>query len=82
QLSGFMDGQFSLPSVDLEDDYAAMLAESRYRDSGAGRTLEGPHRADLILHHREKAMEAERCSTDETRMRKHQADKQRFLLAG
>ncbi len=25
----------------------------------------GPHRADLIVHHREKAMEAERCSTGE-----------------
>lgn len=65
QLSGFMDGQFTRPSVDLEDDYAAMLAESRYRDAGAGRTLDGPHRTDLIVHHREKAMEAERCSTGE-----------------
>jgi DNA replication and repair protein RecF len=65
QLSGFMDGQFTRPSVDLEDQYAAMLAEGRYRDAAAGRTLDGPHRTDLIVHHREKQMEAERCSTGE-----------------
>jgi len=65
QLSGFMDGQFSRPSVDLEDEYAATLAANRYRDAGAGRTLEGPHRTDLIVHHREKQMEAARCSTGE-----------------
>jgi DNA replication and repair protein RecF len=64
-LSGFMDGQFSRPAVDLEDEYAATLAGNRYRDAGAGRTLEGPHRADLIVHHREKQMEAARCSTGE-----------------
>jgi DNA replication and repair protein RecF len=60
-----MDGQFTRPSVDLEDQYAAMLAEGRYRDAAAGRTLDGPHRTDLIVHHREKRMEAERCSTGE-----------------
>jgi DNA replication and repair protein RecF len=65
ELSGFMDGQLARPSVDLEDEYAAMLAESRYRDAGAGRTLDGPHRADLLVRHREKQMEAERCSTGE-----------------
>jgi DNA replication and repair protein RecF len=65
ELSGFMDGQFGRPAVDLEDDYAAMLAESRYRDAGAGRTLDGPHRADLVVRHRDKQMEAARCSTGE-----------------
>ncbi|UWU16494.1 DNA replication/repair protein RecF [Rhizobium sullae] len=65
ELSGFMDGQLERPSVDLEDEYAAMLAEGRYRDAGAGRTLDGPHRADLLVRHREKQMEAERCSTGE-----------------
>jgi len=65
ELSGFMDGQFSRPAVDLEDDYAAMLAASRYRDAAAGRTLDGPHRADLIVRHRDKQMEAARCSTGE-----------------
>lgn len=65
ELSGFMDGQFSRPAVDLEDDYAATLADNRYRDAAAGRTLEGPHRADLLVRHGEKQMEAERCSTGE-----------------
>ena len=65
ELSGFMDGQLARPAVDLEDDYASMLADSRYRDAAAGRTLDGPHRADLLVRHREKQMEAERCSTGE-----------------
>jgi DNA replication and repair protein RecF len=64
-LSGFMDGQFDRPAVDLEDEYAALLRDGRYRDAGAGRTLEGPHRVDLLVRHREKMMEAERCSTGE-----------------
>ena len=65
ELSGFLDGQFDRPAVDLEDAYADMLREGRYRDSAAGRTLDGPHRADLLVRHREKDMEAERCSTGE-----------------
>ncbi|MDM9619624.1 DNA replication/repair protein RecF [Rhizobium sp. S96] len=65
ELSGFMDGQFGRPAVDLEDEYAAMLAESRYRDAAAGRTLDGPHRVDLLVRHRDKQMDAARCSTGE-----------------
>ncbi len=64
-LSGFLDGQFDRPAVDLEDRYAAMLRDGRYRDAAAGRTLDGPHRVDLLVRHREKDMEAERCSTGE-----------------
>lgn len=64
-LSGFFDGEYHRPAIDLEDDYADMLARGRYRDQAAGRTLEGPHRADLLVRHREKDMEAERCSTGE-----------------
>ena len=64
-LSGFLDGALDRPAVDLEDDYAAMLRDGRYRDAAAGRTLDGPHRADLLVRHREKDMEAERCSTGE-----------------
>ncbi|WP_160011002.1 DNA replication/repair protein RecF [Rhizobium sp. 18055] len=64
-LAGFLDGQFDRPAVDLEDEYAAQLAESRYRDAAAGRTLDGPHRADLLVRHRDKRMEAARCSTGE-----------------
>lgn len=64
-LSGFLDDATGAPALELEDRYAAMLAEDRYRDAGAGRTLEGPHRADLIVRHREKDMDAGRCSTGE-----------------
>ena len=41
------------------------LANGRYRDAAAGRTLEGPHRADLLVRHADKDIEAERCSTGE-----------------
>ncbi|PVE53867.1 DNA replication/repair protein RecF [Rhizobium rhizogenes] len=64
-LSGFLDDQYHRPAVDLEDEYFATLRESRYRDAGAGRTLEGPHRADLFVRHAEKDMDAARCSTGE-----------------
>lgn len=64
-LSGFLDGELVAPAIDLEDRYVAMLEGGRYRDAAAGRTLEGPHRSDLLVHHREKDMEAERCSTGE-----------------
>lgn len=64
-LSGFLDGGLDAPAIDLEDRYAAMLADGRFRDAAAGRTLEGPHRSDLLIRHVEKNMEAERCSTGE-----------------
>jgi DNA replication and repair protein RecF len=64
-LSGFLDEAQGLPALDLEDRYAAMLEEGRYRDQAAGRTLDGPHRADLIVTHRQKAIEASLCSTGE-----------------
>lgn len=64
-LSGFLDQAEGVPALELEDRYAAMLAESRYRDAAAGRTLDGPHRVDLLVRHREKNMEADRCSTGE-----------------
>ena len=38
ELSGFLDGQFDRPAIDLEDSYADMLREGRYRDAAAGRT--------------------------------------------
>jgi DNA replication and repair protein RecF len=64
-LSGFLDSAHDRPAVDLEDLYSGMLREGRRRDADAGRTLEGPHRTDLQVRHREKNMEAERCSTGE-----------------
>ena len=64
-LSGFLDEAQGFPALDLEDRYAGMLEEGRYRDQAAGRTLDGPHRADLIVTHRQKAIEASLCSTGE-----------------
>lgn len=65
-LSGFLDEEgLDAPAVDLEDLYCARLANSRGRDAAAGRTLEGPHKSDLLVRHHEKDMEAARCSTGE-----------------
>ncbi|QRM53746.1 DNA replication/repair protein RecF [Sinorhizobium sp. BG8] len=64
-LSGFLDGEWHRPAYDIEEHYIAMLRDGRYRDAAAGRTLEGPHRSDLLIRHREKDMEAARCSTGE-----------------
>lgn len=44
---------------------AAALREGRARDMAAGRTLTGPHRADLIVTHRDKGQAAALCSTGE-----------------
>ncbi len=52
-------------AVEVEDSYAARLAEMRERDRAAGRTLEGPHRADLLVRHGPKDMPGHLCSTGE-----------------
>lgn len=52
-------------AAELEDGYRDRLADSRRADAAAGRTLEGPHRSDLAVSHRPKAMPAELCSTGE-----------------
>ena len=64
-LSGFLDGEWHRPAFDLEEQYLEMIKNGRYRDAAAGRTLDGPHRSDLLIRHRAKNMEAERCSTGE-----------------
>lgn len=53
------------PAVQCEDEYAKILVDSRKRDQAAGRTLNGPHRSDLVVYHAEKDMEAKACSTGE-----------------
>lgn len=52
-------------AVDTEDAYREMLARSRERDRAARRTLEGPHRSDLIVGHGPKSAPARACSTGE-----------------
>ena len=53
------------PAVDVEDQYRLRLVENRERDRAAGRTLEGPHRSDLLIVHGPKNMPARLCSTGE-----------------
>jgi DNA replication and repair protein RecF len=64
-LSGFLDDAEGQPALDLEERYQAMLEDGRFRDQAAGRTLEGPHRTDLVVTHRLKAIDASLCSTGE-----------------
>ena len=65
-LSGDLESDVATsPAVDVEERYRAALAEGRERDRAAGRTLDGPHRSDLLVRHRPKAMPAELCSTGE-----------------
>lgn len=54
-----------LNGFDLEDSFSKLLRDTRYRDRAAGRTLVGPHRADLLVRHVEKDIAAELCSTGE-----------------
>jgi DNA replication and repair protein RecF len=54
-----------LPAVEIEEKFRQALAHGRARDRAAGRTLDGPHRSDLMVRHRPKDMPAELCSTGE-----------------
>ncbi|MEQ1619312.1 MAG: DNA replication/repair protein RecF [Terricaulis sp.] len=66
-LEGALEARFErgAKSVDVEDDFAALLHDMRGRDAGAGRALDGPHRSDLLARHAAKNMEADQCSTGE-----------------
>lgn len=65
-LSGELEAQVgTMPAVDVEEGFRRALAAGRERDRAAGRTLDGPHRSDLIVRHRPKSMPAELCSTGE-----------------
>ncbi|UHD45697.1 DNA replication/repair protein RecF [Aureimonas altamirensis] len=63
--SGYGALDLSRPGVDVEDEMAARLRRSRGLDRAAGRTLEGPHRADLVVTHLAKSMPAGLASTGE-----------------
>ncbi|OYQ31327.1 DNA replication/repair protein RecF [Sandarakinorhabdus cyanobacteriorum] len=68
-LAAAPDGPFARPLIALAgnnaDELAGRLARGRARDAAAGRAIEGPHRADLIVTHQAKAMPAAACSTGE-----------------
>jgi DNA replication and repair protein RecF len=53
------------PAVEVEDRYRALLRDNRARDAAAGRTLEGPHLADLAVIHASKGIPAADASTGE-----------------
>jgi len=50
---------------ETETDFREALHESRFRDLAAGRTLVGPHRADLYGVYAAKGVPAKDCSTGE-----------------
>lgn len=52
-------------AVDVEDTYLRALRDRRERDRAAGRTLDGPHRSDLVVVHGPKGVAAGLCSTGE-----------------
>ncbi|WP_417623113.1 DNA replication/repair protein RecF [Parasphingorhabdus sp.] len=63
---------FATPVLRLEDSQLRseaqihqMLKQNRNADQAAGRTLRGPHRADLMVAHAAKQQAAEKCSTGE-----------------
>ena len=65
-LTGRLETELSAyAAVDVEDTYATTLQQTRERDRAAGRTLDGPHRSDLIVGHGPKQMPASVCSTGE-----------------
>ena len=55
------EGEANVAAVDL----AQALSDNRRRDIAAGRSLIGPHRADMTAVYAAKAMPADQCSTGE-----------------
>jgi DNA replication and repair protein RecF len=66
QLEGRIEDDLQrLSAVEAEDAYARTLSDMRERDRAAARTLDGPHRSDLVVAHGPKALAARHCSTGE-----------------
>jgi DNA replication and repair protein RecF len=72
QLLATPPGPFAIPQINLVDkvptadgDLASAWRQGRNRDAAAGRTLIGPHRADLEVVHSASGQVAEQCSTGE-----------------
>lgn len=65
-ISGDVEARLAQgPALAAEDWLRAALRDSRGRDAGAGRTLIGPHRSDLVARHAEKNQPAALSSTGE-----------------
>ena len=54
-----------MSALDVEDSFRLRLAETRPRDSDAGRATFGVHRSDLLCRHMAKDIPAARCSSGE-----------------
>lgn len=69
RLEAAPEDEFARAAIQIDgwdkSDLVATLRDSRSRDASAGRATVGPHRQDLLVHHRAKAMEAARSSTGE-----------------
>jgi DNA replication and repair protein RecF len=72
RLAAAPDGPFAVPAISLdseaiqdEEQLRGLWKQARARDRGAGRTLLGPHRADIIVEHVAKRQAAALCSTGE-----------------
>lgn len=71
RLAAQPEGPFARAGLALDgwqgdaEALARELAQGRRRDAAAGRTLAGPHRADLLVTHLGKAQPAHLCSTGE-----------------
>ncbi|MFV0491831.1 MAG: DNA replication/repair protein RecF [Pseudorhodobacter sp.] len=64
--TAFPQADLELATQELEPaDLAQAWADTRRRDMAAGRTLIGPHRADLAARYRAKDIPAAQCSTGE-----------------
>jgi DNA replication and repair protein RecF len=59
------DALSSHSATEVEDEFRALLEESRERDRAACRALEGPHLSDLIVSHGPKHAPASHCSSGE-----------------
>jgi DNA replication and repair protein RecF len=65
-LDGAVEGWLAdRPALAAEDELRVRLAQSRGRDAEAGSAQWGPHRSDLAVSHRGRAMPAAECSTGE-----------------
>jgi DNA replication and repair protein RecF len=65
-LDGWMEAAVvTTPAVEVEDRYRAVLRENRGKDAAAGRTLDGPHLADLLVVYEPKGIAARDASTGE-----------------
>jgi DNA replication and repair protein RecF len=65
-LSGKLDQLLAKSAaLQAEEKLQDMLRSARRLDAETGRTTEGAHRSDLIVHYADKNMPADQCSTGE-----------------